>query len=93
MGQEDLQLLRDVVTRWSSTLLMIERGLKLKDVFTFILVMICVNSGIQGIVAFLEDPDFSELLKFQLDEVDWEALEIFEEILQVQLHHDLIHFY
>ncbi len=32
MGEEDLQLLRDVITRWSSTLLMIERDIKLKDV-------------------------------------------------------------
>jgi len=30
--EKELQLIRDVVTRWSSTLLMIERALELKKV-------------------------------------------------------------
>jgi hypothetical protein len=32
MGKKDLQLLRDVDTRWSSTSLMIERALLLREV-------------------------------------------------------------
>jgi len=32
LGSPSLQLIRDVVTRWSSTYLMIERAIELKDV-------------------------------------------------------------
>ena len=36
LGQKDLQLLRDVRTRWSSTLFMIERAIGLRDVSTIV---------------------------------------------------------
>lgn len=35
LGQKKLQLLRDVDTRWSSTFLMIERCLLLREVGTY----------------------------------------------------------
>jgi len=37
LDYKDLQLLRDIDIRWSSTLLMIERALVLRDVRTFLL--------------------------------------------------------
>lgn len=38
---------------------------------------------IQGIEVLLEDPNFHELRKFALESTDWDALEIFQDILQV----------
>lgn len=37
MGKKDLQLLRDVDTRWSSMLLMIERALILREVALYLI--------------------------------------------------------
>ncbi|KIK03726.1 hypothetical protein K443DRAFT_94647 [Laccaria amethystina LaAM-08-1] len=65
--EEDYKLLRDVTTRWSSTLLMITRVLKLKD----------------AIEDITHDNEFRELSKYQLDEHDWQLLEDYKEILQI----------
>ncbi|TFK68776.1 hypothetical protein BDN72DRAFT_768836, partial [Pluteus cervinus] len=63
----DLQLLRDVETRWSSTLYMIERALKLEEALN----------------AFLTSKDFEDLRKYRLCEAEWAALAIAREILLV----------
>ncbi|KAM6494640.1 Ribonuclease H-like domain containing protein, partial [Amanita muscaria] len=64
---QDYQLLRDVATRWSSTLLMINRVLKLKD----------------AIEDITHDNEFKDLHKFQLSEGDWELLNDYQQVLQV----------
>lgn len=43
LQQDDLQLLRDVVTRWSSTLLMIGRGLQLREVCLILSILLMRN--------------------------------------------------
>ncbi|KAF8882753.1 hypothetical protein CPB84DRAFT_1634750, partial [Gymnopilus junonius] len=63
----DLQLLRDVDTRWSSAFLMIERALFLEE----------------AIDKFLNIPEFQELEKFRLSNQDWNALGTAREILLV----------
>ncbi|KAF8809261.1 hypothetical protein BYT27DRAFT_7222516 [Phlegmacium glaucopus] len=65
LGQ-DYQLLRDVPTRWSSTLLMISRALKLKE----------------AIDDITSDNEFKDLHKFKLTEDDWGLLKDYQEILQ-----------
>ncbi|KAJ7794590.1 hypothetical protein B0H13DRAFT_2171261 [Mycena leptocephala] len=67
LQQKDLQLLRDVDTRWSSTLLMIDRAILLHE----------------AIDKFLSDPQFRELRKYKLGDEDWKALELFKRILAV----------
>ncbi|KAJ7830825.1 hypothetical protein B0H13DRAFT_1654922, partial [Mycena leptocephala] len=67
LQQKDLQLLRDVDTRWSSTLLMIDRAILLRE----------------AIDKFLSDPQFRELRKYKLGDEDWKALELFKRILAV----------
>ncbi|KDR70908.1 hypothetical protein GALMADRAFT_75694, partial [Galerina marginata CBS 339.88] len=64
---KDLQLLRDVDTRWSSALLMIERALFLE----------------KSINEFLDIPEFQELEKYRLDDDEWNALATAREILLV----------
>ncbi|KAF7372180.1 HAT family dimerization domain-containing protein [Mycena venus] len=64
---KDLELLRDVVTRWSSTLLMIDRGLLLRP----------------AIDDFLSSNQVEELRKFKLGDEEWKALEVFKKILDV----------
>ncbi|KAJ6614682.1 hypothetical protein B0H10DRAFT_1802927, partial [Mycena sp. CBHHK59/15] len=54
-----LQLLQDVDTRWSSTLLMIEHAL-----------LLC-----EAINKFLSDNQFEDLRKYKLGDVEWDALE------------------
>ncbi|PBK62341.1 hypothetical protein ARMSODRAFT_895699, partial [Armillaria solidipes] len=63
----NLQLLRDVVTRWSSTLLMIDRALILRP----------------AIERFLKSPDFPGLHQYQLSTAEWDALSDFRQILAV----------
>ncbi|KAJ6560605.1 ribonuclease H-like domain-containing protein, partial [Mycena vulgaris] len=67
LQQKDLQLLRDVDTRWSSTLLMIDRAILLRE----------------AIDKFLSDPQFRDLHKYKLGNEEWEALEAFKRILSV----------
>ncbi|KAH9950786.1 ribonuclease H-like domain-containing protein [Amylocystis lapponica] len=67
LEKKDLQLLRDVDIRWSSTLLMVERAILLHE----------------AIDKFLESEEFEELHKYQLTEVEWDALEAFHRILSV----------
>ncbi|SJL00252.1 uncharacterized protein ARMOST_03564 [Armillaria ostoyae] len=64
---DNLQLLRDVITRWSSTLLMIERVLYLRP----------------AIDSFLSSRDFPEFHKYQLSNAEWGALSDFKNILAV----------
>ncbi|KAH9916441.1 uncharacterized protein B0H18DRAFT_1124240 [Fomitopsis serialis] len=65
LDKQDLRLLRDVVTRWSSTLLMINHALELHNV----------------VDKFLNQNDFEELRKYKLSDAEWKALEIFWDIL------------
>ncbi|KAJ7660136.1 ribonuclease H-like domain-containing protein [Mycena polygramma] len=67
MQEKDLQLLRDVDTRWSSTLLMIDRAILLRG----------------AIDKFLSDDQFRDLHKYKLSDEEWEALEAFKRILSV----------
>ncbi|KAI0288773.1 hypothetical protein BC826DRAFT_894547, partial [Russula brevipes] len=67
LDQKGLQLLRDVDTRWSSTFLMIERFLLLRE----------------ATEKFLEDEEFTDLQRFALTESDWATLEMFRSILEI----------
>ncbi|KAF7333764.1 HAT family dimerization domain-containing protein [Mycena venus] len=67
LKQKDLQLLRDVDTRWSSTLLMIERAVLLRE----------------AIDEFLSDDQFADLQKYTLGDEEWNALKAFQRILAV----------
>ncbi|KAK0184240.1 ribonuclease H-like domain-containing protein [Armillaria mellea] len=64
---DNLQLLRDVITCWSSTLLMIEHILYL-------------HPAING---FLSSRDFPEFHKYQLSDAEWATLSDFKNILAV----------
>ncbi|KAF8235398.1 hypothetical protein L208DRAFT_1257325, partial [Tricholoma matsutake] len=64
---KDYKLLWDVITRWSSTLLMISQVLKLKE----------------AIEDITHDTEFKDLHKFQLDKYDWALLADHHKILQV----------
>ncbi|KAK0184205.1 ribonuclease H-like domain-containing protein [Armillaria mellea] len=64
---DNLQLLRDVITHWSSTLLMIERILYLCP----------------AINGFLSSRDFPEFYKYQLSNAEWTTLSDFKNILAV----------
>ena len=44
---------------------------------------ITLTRGTQAITMFLENDEFKELQKFTLSDAEWEALKIFEEILEV----------
>ncbi|KAK0442063.1 ribonuclease H-like domain-containing protein, partial [Armillaria borealis] len=63
----NLQLLRDVITRWSSTLLMIDRALYLRP----------------AVDKFLNAREFPELRKYKLGDTEWNVLADFKEILSV----------
>ncbi|KAL4254558.1 Zinc finger BED domain-containing [Pleurotus pulmonarius] len=65
--QKDLQLLRDVDTRWSSTLLMIERATLLRT----------------AIDSFLRRNEFADLKKYQLTTAEWNVLDAYKLILSV----------
>ncbi|KAF7328296.1 Dimer-Tnp-hAT domain-containing protein [Mycena sanguinolenta] len=67
LQKKDLQLLRDVDTRWSSTLIMIDRAILLRE----------------AIDRFLSDVQFKDLHKYKLNDKEWEALEVFRRILAV----------
>ncbi|KAK0224950.1 hypothetical protein EDD85DRAFT_778147, partial [Armillaria nabsnona] len=64
---DNLQLLQDVITHWSSTLLMIDQAISLRPT----------------IETFLASRDFPELHRYQLSEAEWDALSNFREILVV----------
>ena len=78
----DYQLLRDVITRWSSTLLMISRVLKLRKV-SICWYISCILIVLQAIKDITNDADFQDLEKFFITESDWKLLENYQEILQV----------
>ncbi|KAF7326525.1 HAT family dimerization domain-containing protein [Mycena venus] len=67
LQQKDLQLLRDVDTRWSSTLIMIDRAILLHE----------------AIDKFLTNDQFRDLHKYKLGDDEWDALEAFKRILSV----------
>ncbi|KAJ6545313.1 ribonuclease H-like domain-containing protein, partial [Mycena capillaripes] len=67
LQKKDLQLLRDVDTWWSSTLIMIDRAILLRE----------------AIDKFLSDTQFQDLKKYKLSDKEWEALEAFKRILAV----------
>ncbi|KAJ7277820.1 hypothetical protein C8J57DRAFT_1060348 [Mycena rebaudengoi] len=64
---KDLELLRDVITHWSSTLLMIERGLLLRP----------------AVDQFLSSNQFEDLQKYELGDYEWDTLGAFKKILEV----------
>jgi hypothetical protein len=80
---KDLQLLRDVDTRWSSTLLMIERALLLRQVRVLISLSHPIHQNFQAIEKFLESNEFRELRKFCLDNAKWQKLQSYQSILEV----------
>ncbi|THU78735.1 hypothetical protein K435DRAFT_578893, partial [Dendrothele bispora CBS 962.96] len=67
LGQKDLQLLRDVTTRWSSTFLMIDRAIILRE----------------AIERFLASQRFQELEKYRLEDSDWDTLDLYRRVLEV----------
>ncbi|EKM60179.1 uncharacterized protein PHACADRAFT_189306 [Phanerochaete carnosa HHB-10118-sp] len=67
MDMAILQLLKDVETRWSSTYLMIDRAILLRE----------------AIEQFLYGSEFAESRKYSMNNEEWKALEVFHEILQV----------
>ncbi|KAJ8588902.1 hypothetical protein M405DRAFT_684356, partial [Rhizopogon salebrosus TDB-379] len=67
LKQKNLQLLRDMDVRWSSTLLMIERAITLRE----------------AIDRFLSNESFPELKKYKLGSSEWDALDIFRKVLNV----------
>ncbi|KAH9954170.1 hypothetical protein BGW80DRAFT_1227660 [Lactifluus volemus] len=67
LEQDDLQLLRDMDVRWSSTLLMIERALILRT----------------AVDKFLALRDMEELRKYRLSVSDWDMLEVFRKVLSI----------
>ncbi|KAG0702687.1 hypothetical protein DFH29DRAFT_804590, partial [Suillus ampliporus] len=67
LKQKDLQLLRDIDVRWSSTLLMVERAIVLRE----------------GIDRFLLSDSFPEFQKYKLGSSEWDALDVFHKVLSV----------
>ncbi|KAF5364478.1 hypothetical protein D9758_010660 [Tetrapyrgos nigripes] len=64
---KDYQLIRDIDIRWGSTALMIDRARLLK----------------MAIKRFLAHPEFKDLRRYYLTEVDWTMLDRYSEILAV----------
>ncbi|KAG2085831.1 uncharacterized protein F5147DRAFT_588771, partial [Suillus discolor] len=60
-------LLHNIDIRWLSTLLMIEHA-----------ILLCA-----AIDRFLDSHDFPELKKYKLNDVEWQALDVFKDILSV----------
>jgi hypothetical protein len=80
---KELQLLRDVVTRWSSTLLMIERVLDLKKVRISLKYLIFNSDITQAVIEITSDENELNLEKYELTDDEWLLLEDYQEILQV----------
>jgi hypothetical protein len=76
VGTKPLQLIRDVVTRWSSTLLMVDRGILLKEVLKELLDP-----------RFCQCRDLIPLLP---TEQEWKLLGVYAEILRVSLTSHLL---
>lgn len=87
LDQKILELLRDVETRWSSTFLMLDRALALREVchFTLMFLLCYLLCKFQAVELFLESKDFTDLHKWSLQDCDWKALEVFKSILEVRL--------
>ncbi|KAJ7580032.1 hypothetical protein C8J56DRAFT_795274, partial [Mycena floridula] len=67
LKEKDLQLLHDVDTCWSSTLLMVECA-----------ILLC-----EAITLFLQKEDFAELHSYMLDNDEWDDLELYHCISSV----------
>ena len=86
LKMKDLQLLRDVDTQWSLTLLMIEQALLLCEVCILGLYFPILSWQFsKAIDKFLEKykTNFPELQKFILSTAEWDALQVFQKILEV----------
>ena len=77
-----LQLIRDVETRWSSIYLMIDRAIILREVYFKLILYLLMLKSSQAITKFLEEQGESE----ELNDEDWEALDLMRQILQVCLN-------
>ena len=83
----ELQLLRDVDTRWSSTLYMIERALILDKVRDLVIIKSQCNLFFcQPLDAISYSQEFGDLHSYQLSDLQWEALAIVREILLVSYY-------
>ena len=84
--EHEYQLLWDVNVHWSSTLLMIDRFLLLREVCNLykcvIMLMFAVS---QAITQFLDKDlgDFAELHKYSINDDEWKLLKIYADILRV----------
>ncbi|KAG2345688.1 hypothetical protein BDR05DRAFT_880114, partial [Suillus weaverae] len=67
LKQKDLQLLRDIDVHWSSTLLMVECAILLRE----------------GIDRVLSSDSFPEFQKYKLGSSEWDALDVFRKVLSV----------
>lgn len=72
--KKELQLLRDMDVRWSSTFYMIERAIELEE----------------PLMDMLESSEFEELWKFQLTDADWDVLCLCYNILKVNFIADIL---
>ncbi len=72
LDKKVLQLVLDIDIRWSSTDIMIERAIELREVI-YILFDPIINILIchQGIELFLDKRDFADLRKHKLSEDEW----------------------
>lgn len=94
LEQDNLQMIRDMDVRWSSTLLMVERALLLRAVSqTLKLSYMSPSLYSQAIEKFLASRDMRELQKYQLSVHEWNALEVFQKILAVRATSNLIYIY
>lgn len=80
----ELELLRDVKTRWDSTYAMINRLRALRLVCTITDVFLLLIT-LQGVNYFLALPNQKELEEYTLSESQWLVLEDFERILQASV--------
>ncbi|KAJ7596347.1 hypothetical protein C8J56DRAFT_882106 [Mycena floridula] len=69
LKEKNLQLLCDVDTRWSSTLLMVKRT-----------ILLC-----KAITLFHRKEDFAELRSYMLDDDEWDDLEFYRHILSLRI--------
>jgi len=80
---KELQLIRDVVTRWSSTLLIIQHVLDLKEVRINLKYLIFITDVVQAVIEITSPENELALDKYELTDDEWELLESYKEILQV----------
>lgn len=81
---QELQLIRDVLTCWSSTLLMIQHVLDLQEVGVNSFIHL-FNANVMQAINEITRPERADLNlnKHEMSEEEWSILEDFEEILSV----------